>query len=82
MEERLLSMFFDVGTCRATGTSPVPWTVAKEYAEYHKINFKFFWQVIAALDSAYLEHLQQKQDERENRIKNRPTPGKRGKRNG
>lgn len=64
MEERMLSMYFDVGTCRVSGTSPVPWWVAKEYAEYHNVNFKFFWQMVAALDSEYLDYQSKKFEER------------------
>ena len=64
MEERMLSMYFDIGTCRATGTSPVPWVVAKDYAEYHHIDFKFFWQMVSVLDSEYLDYQQKQFEER------------------
>lgn len=64
LEERMLSMYFDVGTCRVSGTSPVPWVVAKEYAEYHQIDFKFFWQMVSALDSEYLDYQSKQFEER------------------
>lgn len=67
MDERLLTMYYEMGTCRVSGTSPIPWLVVKEYAAYHHINFDYLWNIVSVLDSAYLDYQNRQFEERMNK---------------
>lgn len=54
--------FWTLGTCRPAGFGgalPIPWTAARDYAAVHGLDLDRFWQLLQAMDSDYLKHVNQ-----------------------
>lgn len=53
--------FTDLSTCRQFGFSagPIPWTAIVKYIEWEEIEDDSFIFIIRSMDSAYLEHIRE-----------------------
>jgi hypothetical protein len=61
-----LKCFNDLSSCRTSagmGVGTIPWSAVYEYAQYKGISeksyFEYFWKIIRACDSAFLEYANQ-----------------------
>lgn len=57
--------FWDLDSCRpiGMGLGPIPWTAMlahKEHYGYDKDVFDYLWDLIRAMDAAYLSHVNKK----------------------
>lgn len=68
MPEHLVSVwdaFWALGTCRPPGFGgalPIPWTAAADFAERYDLDLDRLWPLLQAMDGAYLEHVNRKDD--------------------
>jgi hypothetical protein len=61
----VLIIFWELDTCRAVGfgAGPIPWTAMVIHQQVHGYDqevFDFLWELIRAMDGAYLKHLSEK----------------------
>lgn len=75
-----LKAFFILSSCRQIGMSEsrIPWTAANDYSLRYGLSeadFDALWELISAMDTAYLNHQAKKHDKKEAVGRKPPTKG-------
>lgn len=75
--------FWELDTCRTfidTVPSKIPWTAAKQYAEYHEIDFDYLWHLIVCIDAVYVDFHTEKRKQKVDELGKNNTKNKGGRR--
>jgi len=66
--------YWDLDTCRTYGGEfprPIPWTIIKQYAEQHEIEFDYLHSVISEMDETYLKYKAEQYNQKMDEIRNK-----------